>query len=413
MWLINAKLRGNDGLWAIQIVNEKVAAILPMAEATTDGDTYDCEGRLVCPSYVENHIHLDFANTADVPRPNVSGTLFEAIDIWADRKAAGLNNSDDIYKNALQAARSAASYGVGFIRTHVDITDPDLIALKAVLQLKNDVKDWIEIQIVAFPQNGIIAFPQGKVLMEEAMKLGADVVGGIPHLEPTREDGVESVRFLFELAEKYNALVDVHCDEIDDEHSRFIEVMAAETSKRHMQGRVTASHVVAMSYYNPGYMARLLPKLRAAGIGFAICPNENLQLQGRGQSAPIPRGVAPVKTLTEWGFSVAFCQDSIEDPWYPMGSGNPLRNLDAGLHVGHMLTSEYIHRCLDFITVNPARNMGLESRYGVKQGYPATLLVLDARSEKEVLKVHAPVLLSMHNGRTVFTREPAVTTWAM
>lgn len=411
MWIANAKIRGRNDVWAIEVKNGIFSAIVPMDEAPKGLDMYDCNGRLMSPPFVENHIHLDYAKTAGVPRANASGTLFEAIEIWAERKSAGIGRASDITANALAAARSAASYGVGFIRTHVDVTDPSLSALKAMLELKKDIAPWVELQVVAFPQNGIIAFPDGASLMDKAMELGADVVGGIPHLEPTREDGIKSLEIVFDLAEKYNALVDVHCDEIDDEQSRFLEVMAAETVKRQMQGRVTASHVVAMAYYGPGYMARLMPKLKAAQIGFAICPNENLQLQGRGINAPTPRGMAPVKVLTEWGLDVAFCQDSIEDPWYPIGSGNPLRNLDAGLHVGHMLTADNINRCLDYVSTNPAKNMQLLDRHGIEVGKPANLIVLDASFDKDVLQFHAPVLLSMRNGRVIFQREPVNTRW--
>lgn len=409
MLITNARLKGREGAWDLRVQDGAFAEIVPSASAAHRDGAYDAGGRLLSPPFVEAHIHLDFAKTAGRPRANASGTLFEAIEIWADRKKAGLNNPDEIRRNALAAVRSAVSHGVGFIRSHVDVTDPELIALKTMLKVRDEVKAWCMVQIVAFPQNGILAFPWGRELMDKAMQLGADVVGGIPHLEHTREEGAASVSYVFDLAEKYNALVDIHCDEIDDDQSRFLEVMAAETLKRKLQGRVTASHAVAMAYYNPGYMTKLLSKLRAAELGFAVCPNENLQLQGRGCSAPMPRGVAPVRILSEWGLSVGFGQDSIEDPWYPIGDGNPLRNLDTGLHVSHMLSEEYLHRCLDFVTTNPARNLGVE--YGIEVGKPASFIVLDAPTDGQVLQLHAPVLLSVHRGQTLFERQPAVTRW--
>jgi len=410
MLITNARLKGRDGTWDLRVRDGVFAEIVPSAPGAQLDGAYDAGGRLLSPPYVEGHIHLDFANTAGKPRANTSGTLFEAIEIWAERKRAGLNNPDEIRHNALAAVRSAVSHGTGFIRSHVDVTDPELIALKTMLKVRDEVKDWCTVQVVAFPQNGIFAFPGGRELMDTAMQLGADVVGGIPHLEHTREEGAASVSYVFDLAEKYGALVDIHCDEIDDDQSRFLEVMAAETLKRKMQGRVTASHAVAMAYYNPGYMAKLLSKLRAAELGFAICPNENLQLQGRGFSAPVPRGVAPVRILSEWGLSVGFGQDSIEDPWYPIGDGNPLRNLDTGLHVAHMLSEEYLDRCLDFVTTNPARNLGVE--YGIEVGKPASFIVLDASTDRQVLQLHAPVLLSVHRGQPVLERQPDVTRWA-
>jgi len=411
MWIANARLREQEGIWDVCIEGGVFKSIQPSTgDRTAD---YNAQGRLLCSPFVEGHIHLDYAHTARKPRPNVSGTLFEAIEIWAERKQAGLNNPAEIRRNALSAIRAAVSHGVGFIRSHVDVTDPELVALKTMLRVREEVKTWCTVQLVAFPQNGIEAFPRGRQLMDEAMRLGADVVGGIPHLEHTREDGVASVRYVFDLAEKYGALIDIHCDEIDDDQSRFLEVMAAETLRRHMQGRVTVSHAVAMAYYQPGYMAKLLPKLRAAGLGFIINPNENLQLQGRGIHAPQPRGVAPVRTLAEWCLPVGFGQDSIEDPWYPLGDGNPIRNLDTGLHVAQMLTEEYLNRCLDFVTIEPARNLGLSSEYGIEVGKPAHCIVLDATSDREVVQQHPLVLLNLHGGQKILERQPSVTTWAI
>ena len=371
---------------------------------------FDAAGRLVSPQFVENHIHLDYAKTAGVPRENGSGTLFEAIDIWRDRKAQGLQHHDRIKENARAAAVSAASHGVGHVRTHVDVTDPDLTAFYALRELKEEIAEWCALQIVAFPQNGIYAFDGGDALVDRALAEGADVVGGIPHLEPGWSDGERSVAFLFDLAEKHDAPIDIHCDEIDDPQSRFVDVIAAQTRARGLQGRVTVSHAVAMAYYAPGYLARLLPKLVEADLGFAIAPNENLQLQGRGFGPPTPRGVAPVRDLVEWGLPVAFCQDSMEDPWYPLGAGDPVRNLDAGLHVAHMLTAEHIDAALDFITTNPARNLGLED-YGISEGAHADLLVLDAQSDREVVREHPDVLLSLHRGVEVFRQEPRRRTW--
>jgi len=285
-------------------------------DGSSDADLFDAAGRLVVEPFVDAHVHLDYSNTVGRPRPNESGTLFEAIEIWAERKEKGLNDFDEIYRNALAAARSEAANGTGFIRSHVDVTDPELTALKAILQLREDVKDWIEIQIVAFPQNTVLSFRDGPQLLEQALEMGADVIGGIPHNEGTPEDGVASLRIIFDLAEKYGVPIDVHCDEIDDEQSRFVEVMAAFASKRRLDVPVTASHAVAMAYYNNSYMAKLTSKLIAAELNFAICPNENLQLQGWGM-VPMPRGVAPIKRLVESGLNVAFGQDSSPIPFTP------------------------------------------------------------------------------------------------
>ncbi len=422
MLITGGRLRDRDGLWDIEVRDGLVASLTPArrepegADAAADtrvgDDVVAAEGRLVVPQFVENHLHLDYAHTAGRPRDNESGTLFEGIEIWAERKAAGLNRREEVRANALAAAREAVSHGVGFIRTQVDVTDPDLTAFTALVELREEIRDWCHLQLVAFPQNGMVAYPGGAELVERAVREGADVVGGIPHLEPTREDGVAALGRVFDLAERYGVLVDVHCDEIDDAHSRFVEVMAAETQRRSLQGRVTVSHAVAMAYYGPGYLSRLLPKLVAAQLGFAVNPNENLHLQGRGFGAPTPRGVAPVRTLTEWGLPVAFGQDSMADPWYPLGVGDLLRVLDSGLHVAHLLTPEYLARALDFITDNPARNLALDD-YGIAEGRPASLLVLDAPDDETAVREKAEILLSVHRGREVFRRRPAETRWSV
>lgn len=440
MQILNARLRDHDGLVDIEVADGCIATIRPVRSRTTDteagagatasvatavpgqgggggadasaasGGVFDADGRLVTPQFVENHIHLDYAKTAGEPRDNESGTLFEAIEIWRDRKAAGLQQHERIKENARAAARAAVSHGVGHIRTHVDVTDPQLTAFYALRELKEEIAGWCDLQLVAFPQNGIYAFDGGDALVARALDEGADVVGGIPHLEPGLSGGERSIAHLFDLAEKHDALIDMHCDEIDDPQSRFVDEMAAQTRARGLQGRVTVSHAVAMGYYAPGYLARLLPKLVEAELGFAIAPNENLQLQGRGFGQPTPRGVAPVRDLVEHGLSVAFCQDSMEDPWYPVGAGDPVRNLDSGLHVSHMLTAGFLDTALDFITSNPARNLGLTD-FGVREGGRADLLVLDAASDREVVREHPDVLLSLHGGVEVFRQEPRRVTW--
>lgn len=441
MRVTNARLRGRDGLCDVDIDGVRITAITPAAghapgstadpartgpadqppaeeaasgdSTTASSDTYDAAGRLIAPQFVENHLHLDYANTAGAPRDNLSGTLFEGIQIWAERKEAGLHRAEEIKANALAAARSAASHGVGYIRTHVDITDPTFAAFDALVELKEEIAPWCHLQLVAFPQNGMIAYPQGAALTERALREGADVVGGIPHLEPTREDGVASLHTVFNLAERYDVLVDVHCDEIDDAQSRFVEVMAAQTTARSMEGRVTVSHAVAMGYYDPGYLTRLLPGLVKARLGFVVNPNESLHLQGRGFGAPTPRGIAPARTLTEWGLPVAFGQDSMNDPWYPMGAGDPLRILDSGLHLAHMLTPEYLERCLDFVTTNPARNLGLGDDVRLAEGAEASFIVLDAEDDAAAVRQKSEVLFSMHRGREVFRRRPAQTQWTV
>lgn len=415
MRITDAALRGRDGTWDLEIADGVFRSISPHAPDAPRHATHadlDARGRLLVEPFVDAHVHLDYAHSAGRPRENTSGTLFEAIDIWADRKAQGLTNYDETYRNALRAARWEASHGTGFIRCQVDVTDPDLTALRALLQLREDVRDWIEIQVVAFPQNTILSFPGGPALLERALELGADAVGGIPHNEATREDGVESLRIIFDLAHKHGVPVDVHTDEIDDEHSRFVEDMAAFTARYDLDRPVTASHCVAMGFYSPSYLAKLTSRLTASGLHFAVCPTENLQLQGWGLT-PMPRGVAPIGHLTDSGLNIAFGQDSIADPFYPVGEGNLLRILDVGLHVGHLLSPAHLDRALDFITVNGARNLGITERYGIAEGKPAHCILLDARTDREAVQHQGDVLLSVRHGRTVFARTPATYTTTM
>lgn len=275
MQIVDARLRGRSGLWDITIEGGTFARIQQAASAAqptgnssgtdphgyrpapegdadpaplgTDTDVIRAGGRLVVPPFAENHIHLDYVDTAGQPRQNASGTLFEGIELWAERKRLGLNDLDGMTQRALAAVRRAVLHGVGAIRTHVDVTDPELTGLHALLHVKEQVADWVDLQLIAFPQNTVHGYPDGLQLVERALAEGADVVGGIPHMEPTHEAGVASVTALFDLAEKYDVPVDMHCDEIDDPASRFVQQMAAETISRGLQGRVTVAHAVAMA----------------------------------------------------------------------------------------------------------------------------------------------------------------------
>ncbi len=297
-------------------------------------------------------------------------------------------------------------HGIQHVRTHVDVTDPTLAALKAMLEVKDEARHLIDLQIVAFPQEGIESFPQGRALMEQAVEMGADVVGGIPHFENTREQGVSSVKFLMELAERTGCLVDVHCDETDDAQSRFLEVLAEETRVRGMGARVTASHTVAMGSYDNAYCSKLFRLLKRAGLSFVSCPTESIHLQGRFDTWPKRRGVTRVAELDRAGLNVCFGQDSIKDPWYPLGNGNILRVLDAGLHICHMMGYEDLKRSLDFVTDNSARAMNLGDNYGLNEGRPANLVVLDAPDDYEVVRRQAKARYSVRHGKVILRREP-------
>jgi cytosine deaminase len=284
--------------------------------------------------------------------------------------------------------------------------------LRALVELRAEARGVVDLQLVAFPQQGILSFDGGADLMRRAVELGADVVGAIPHYELTREDGVESVRFAMALAQEHGLRVDVHCDETDDEHSRFIETMAAETIRRGMAGRVTASHTTAMHSYNAAYAARLIANIARAGLHMVTNPLDNAVLQGRFDSGPVRRGHTRVKQLLEAGVNVAIGHDSVMDPWYPLGFGDPLQAAFVLAHLGHMSGDAELRTLIDMITVAPAAALGVAD-YGLRVGGPADLVVFDARSEAEALRLQRPRRMVLRAGRVVAATEPArsVVTW--
>jgi cytosine deaminase len=380
-------------------------------DVASSREVIDLGGRLVTAPLVEPHIHLDAVLTVGQPRPNASGSLFEGIAIWAERVKD--LTVDDVKERAAEALRWQLANGVQAVRSHVDVCDPSLRALRALVELREEVRGLIDVQLVAFPQQGILGFPGGEALMREAVALGADVVGGIPHYELTREDGVESVRFAFALAAEHGLRVDIHCDETDDEHSRFVEVMAAETIRRGMTGRVTASHTTAMHSYNAAYAYRLIGNIARAGLHMVTNPLDNAVLQGRFDTGPVRRGHTRVKQLQEAGVNVCIGHDSIMDPWYPLGYGDPLQAAFVLAHLGHMSGDAELRRLIDMITVNSAAALGLED-YGLRVGGPADLVVFDAPTPADALRLVSPRYLVLRSGRVVARTEPARTTisWA-
>jgi cytosine deaminase len=367
-------------------------------------DTLDAMGGLALPPFVEPHIHLDTTQTAGVPHWNQSGTLFEGIERWAERKA--LLTHEDVKQRAWQTLKWQIANGIQYVRSHVDVSDANLTALKAMLEVKREVSPWVDLQLVAFPQEGILSYPQGEELLEEALRLGADVVGAIPHFEFTREYGVESLHKAFALALKYDRLVDVHCDEIDDEQSRFVETVAALAHRYQMGAKVTASHTTAMHSYNGAYTARLFRLLALSGINFVANPLVNIHLQGRFDDYPKRRGVTRVKELLAAGINVCFGHDDVFDPWYPLGTGNMLQVLHMGLHVCQLMGYEQINRGLDLITVNSARTMNL-SDYGVAAGHSANLVILPADNGFDAVRRQVAPRFVIRRGRLIAQTEPA------
>ncbi|MDH0426167.1 MULTISPECIES: cytosine deaminase [Stutzerimonas] len=406
MNILNARLRGRSGLYRIELDGARIAAIsAQQAPAEASEGDIDAASNLVVPPFIEPHIHLDATLTAGEPAWNMSGTLFEGIERWGERKA--LVTHEDTKARAKKTIDMLVDHGIQHVRTHVDVTDPTLSALKSMLEVREETRHLIDLQIVAFPQEGIESFKGGRELMTEAIAMGADVVGGIPHFENTRDQGVSSIKFLMDLAERSGCLVDVHCDETDDPQSRFLEVLAEEARVREMGERVTASHTTAMGSYDNAYCSKLFRLLKLSQINFVSCPTESIHLQGRFDTYPKRRGLTRVAEIDRAGMNVCFGQDSIVDPWYPLGNGNILRILEAGLHICHMLGYEDLQRGLDLITDNSARTLNLGERYGLEVGRPANLLVLSAADDYEMLRTQGHALLSVRNGEVLMRRTPA------
>ena len=408
LWLVqNVRLPGREGLWQLAIENGRFGDITPMDDTHAESyEVLNAHGGLAIPPFIEPHIHLDTTQTAGEPNWNQSGTLFEGIERWAERKA--LLSHEDVKARAWKTLKWQIANGIQFVRTHVDVSDPTLTALKAMLEVKQEVAPWVTLQIVAFPQEGILSYPNGAALLEEALKLGADVVGAIPHFEFTREYGVQSLHIAFDLAKKYDRPLDIHCDEIDDEQSRFVETVAALAYEAGIGPRVTASHTTAMHSYNGAYTSRLFRLLKMSGINFVANPLVNIHLQGRFDDYPKRRGITRVKELQEAGINVCFGHDDVFDPWYPLGTGNMLQVLHMGLHVCQMMGYPQIDSGLDLITYNSARTFGLRD-YGIATGNPANLIILPAESGFEAVRRQVPVRWSIRQGRVIATTQLAQT----
>jgi cytosine/creatinine deaminase len=391
----------------ILVDGDRIEAIRPSGTIPADGrPELDAEGRLVSPPLVDPHVHLDAVLTVGEPRYNESGTLIEGIQTWAERKPSLTH--EDVKRRAREAIHWEVAQGTGLIRSHVDVCDPSLTALRALIELRDEVRDLVELRLIAFPQDGVLSFPNGKELMREAMRLGCDVIGGIPHYEWTREDGVEEVHFLFDLARETGAAIDLHCDETDDEQSRFLEVVAARAMRDGMGGRVVAGHTTAMGSYNDAYAFKLLQILKRAGVTIIANPLDNIVLQGRFDTYPKRRGMTRVKELDAAGVNVACGHDSIMDPWYPLGRGSMLDALSMLVHVAQMTGRSELFRAWEMVTMNAAR--GAEVPWGVAEGMPANFVVFDCADEAEAIRLRPAARWVVRLGRVVAVTEPARST---
>lgn len=398
MIIKNIRLINKEGLFNIIIKDGKIEDIKEHLDNYKDEEIIDGMGGLALSPFVEPHVHLDTALTAGEPRWNMSGTLFEGIECWSERK--NLLSKDDVKKRAKKALKWQLAQGIQYVRTHVDVTDPNLTALKAIIEVKEEMKKWIDIQIVAFPQEGILSYNRGEELLEEAIELGADVIGAIPHFEFTREYGVESINKIFKLAIKYNKLIDVHCDEIDDEQSRFIETVGAKAIEYNMGEKVTASHTTAMHSYNNAYTYKLFRLLKMSNINFVANPLVNIHLQGRFDTYPKRRGITRVKELNEAGINVCFGHDDIFDPWYPLGTGNMLSVLHMGLHVCQIMGHRDINNSIDFITKNSAKALNIKG-YGIEKGNRGNLIILPCENPYDAIRRQVKVMYSIRDGKVI------------
>lgn len=395
--LRNCLLRSNLSLVDIAINNGFIEEIAPNLSNKASQEI-DLAGAIVLPPFSDPHVHLDAVLTAGNPRHNQSGTLLEGIQIWSERKKE--LTFSDVYQRAVEAIKWSVAQGTLNIRTHVDTCDESLTALRALLQVKADLKDYVNLQIVAFPQEGVLCYPKGVELLEEALQLGTDCVGGIPHFEWTKEDGIKELEIVFQLAAKYDRFVDIHCDETDDDESRFLEHVVA-LAKRHKIGkRVVAGHTTAMHSYNNAYAFKLIRLLAQSNVSIIANPLDNSILQARFDTYPKRRGLTRVKELLAAGVNVGIGHDSIMDPWYPLGRAQMLQAAFVLLHMCQMSGRDEQSTILDMITFNNARALALDN-YGIAVRHKADLVVLDAYNEFDILRLLPTALLVIKNGQVV------------
>jgi cytosine/creatinine deaminase len=385
--------RGMD----IGINGERIAAVEPRLSARSVCEI-DAAGDLVTPPFVDAHFHMDSTLSYGQPRVNASGTLLEGIALWGELKPQ--LTQDALIERALRYCDWAVARGLLAIRSHVDVCDDRLLAVEALLEVKRQVAPYLDLQLVAFPQDGVLRSASAFDNLKRAIAMGVDVVGGIPHFERTMAQGAESVRLLCEFAAGQGLRVDMHCDETDDPLSRHIETLAYETQRLGLQGRVAGSHLTSMHSMDNYYVSKLLPLIAESGVAAIANPLINITLQGRHDSYPKRRGMTRVPELLAAGVPVAFGHDCVLDPWYGMGSGDMLEVAHMGLHVAQMTSQAAMHACFLAVTETPARILGLE-RYGIAPGCNADLVLLDAADPIEAIRLRAARRIVVRRGRVV------------
>jgi cytosine/creatinine deaminase len=381
----------------IAIAGDRIADIAPRIDGTA-AQEIDATGDLVSPPFVDPHFHMDATLSYGTPRVNASGTLLEGIDLWGELR--DLATVDEMVERALRYCDWAASMGLLAIRSHVDTTPDHLNTVRAMIEVREKVRPYIDLQLVAFPQDGLYRAANGRANVLRALDMGVDVVGGIPHFERTMADGAASVRDLCEIAAERGLPVDMHCDETDDPHSRHIETLAYETTRLGLQGRVAGSHLTSMHSMDNYYVSKLLPLIAEAGISAIPNPLINIVLQGRHDTFPKRRGLTRVKEMQAMGIPVGWGQDCVLDPWYSLGTADMLDVAFMGLHVAQMTHPQEMARCFTMVTETNAAIMGLTD-YGLEKGKLASLVILDAANPVEALRLRATRLAVVSKGQVI------------
>lgn len=402
---INNQAQARD----IRITDGKFNRIAENITPNAQEKVIDGKENVLLPPFIDSHVHLDTTLTAGEPEWNESGTLFDGIRIWSERKKS--LTKKDVKDRAKKTILKQVKNGVQHIRSHVDTTDPHLVAMEALLELKDELKDIVDLQLVAFPQEGILSYPNGKELLEQAVKEGADAVGGVPHYEFNQQYGADSVKYLISLAEKYDKLVDVHCDEIDDPNSRNLEVLATQAYETGLKDRVTASHTTAMGSYNDAYTYKLFRLLKIAGLNFVSNPLVNMHLGGRFDTYPKRRGLTRIKELDKAGINVSFGEDDVADPWNPLGCGNMLDPLSMGVYAGQLMGYQQLQDSFNFVTYNGAKTLHITDDYGIEVGKFANCIILDGTNFYDILNEHRSVLFNIRHGKVLIETKPAETTF--
>ncbi|HMQ95447.1 MAG TPA: amidohydrolase family protein [Amaricoccus sp.] len=384
----------------IAIAGDRIAGIAPRIEAEA-GRSIDLAGCLVAPPFVDPHFHMDATLSYGLPRINASGTLLEGIALWGELKAEMTH--DAVVERALAYCDWAVSMGLLAIRSHVDTCDDRLLGVRALIEVRERVKPYLDLQLVAFPQDGFYRDPTARANTLRALDLGVDVVGGIPHFERTMAEGRASVTELCEIAAQRGLPVDLHCDETDDPESRHIEQLAFETRRLGLQGRVAGSHLTSMHSMDNYYVSKLLPLIAEAGVAAIPNPLINITIQGRHDSYPKRRGLTRVPEMRAAGIRVGWGQDCVLDPWYSLGTADMLDVAHMGLHVAQMTSPAEMRACFDMVTEVNAAILGLPD-YGLRQGALASLVVLEASDPVEALRLRATRRLVVSRGRVVAER---------